>query len=108
MKEDTDFLIPEWYLETLIDRHQYLVEELAQLNSKRIYDSGNVIGGLFFGTLAYFAFENFWASALVVGLLLRSWGETLGQKRFFVSAQILEIREVFPLVVENTAPLTDN
>ena len=94
---------PEWYVESLVDRYQHLVDEMANLKSRRIVGIENITGISIAAILAYFAFGNFWAAILFSLLIAFAWNFEQRQKRFLIASQMLSIEAEFPDVKQNVA-----
>lgn len=95
--------MPDWYRASLIARYQFLVDELAVLQAKHLFNTTSGIDVALFAVLSYFVVGNFWAPALTALIAAWIWNRHEGQKRFLIAHQLLAIEAEWPDVKENVA-----
>ena len=94
---------PDWYVEALTERYQYLVDELARQKSKGRLGVDGMLLCASVAVLAYFAFGNIWAAVLFCVLIAHTRYSEQSQKRYQLATQMLTIEAEFPYVRENVA-----
>ena len=94
---------PEWYVEGLVDRYQYLIDEMSRQKAKRLFSAETISFCAVAAVLSFLAIGNLWASCLAVLLVSSVRHFELRQLRYFVAVQMLAIQAEFPDVRENVA-----
>jgi hypothetical protein len=93
--------MPDWYRESLAAKYQFLIDELASLRAKKLWNSAGGIDVIIFAVLSYFAIGNLWAPFLTASVTASIWHGREEQKRFLIAQQMLAIEAEWHEVREN-------
>ncbi|VVT23266.1 hypothetical protein RV134_320139 [Roseovarius sp. EC-HK134] len=94
---------PDWYIESLVAKYQYLAAEHARESAKRIINVTIIVFSAAVALLAYLAFGNVWSALLSVLLILTARRLELQNRRFQIAVQMLMMESEFPHIRENVA-----
>jgi hypothetical protein len=94
---------PDWYIEGLVERYQYLYDEFGREKSKSIMRLEVVLVTVIIGILAALAFNNVWGAALAFAAVILFEKNELRKRKYLLSVQMLLIEAEFPNVRENIA-----
>ena len=94
---------PEWYVESLAERYQYLSDELTRQKAKHLLDVETIGIATAAALLAFLVFKSVWAACLPVLFLVSMRRLELRHRRYLLATQMLIIESEFPYVRENIA-----
>ena len=94
---------PDWYVESLSERYQYFVDEMASQKAKRILDLDTIGVGATGTLLAYLAFGNIWAGGLLWVLIVFVRRLEIRHRQYLIAMQMLTVEAEIPHVRETVA-----
>ena len=91
---------PDWYIASLCERYQFLVNLMADMKSKSVFRIAVLVDVSVPAILAYLS-GNIWAALLVSVLIVFAFYHFQQQKRFLISSQMRSIEAEWSGVKDN-------